>query len=119
MRRSPLDARMVDPTWATLNPDLLVIVAAKSGSATAVYPMLTVNTHWQAALSAGGDALWKELALARFPRLRRLLAMGPSTLAGATRRLGWSNQSISALSTANVPVNRMKVMNRLSFSPTH
>ena len=71
---------MEDATWATLDADLLVNIAAKSGSARALPPMLLVNQHWQAALGAGGDVLWKELALARFPRLQSLVALVPSTL---------------------------------------
>lgn len=70
----------MDATWATLDADLLVNIAAKSGCARALPPMLLVNQHWQAALGAGGDVLWKELALARFPRLQSLVALVPSTL---------------------------------------
>ena len=42
-----------------------------------------------------------------------------ATEAGATRRLGWSSQSISWETTARLPVSRMKAMKIDSFSPTH
>jgi hypothetical protein len=43
----------------------------------------------------------------------------PCTVDGATRRLGWSSQSISLERTASVPVKNTKLTKIASFSPTH
>ncbi len=54
----------------------------------------------------------------RIPAIRSQRG-GPWTIEGATRSVGWSSQSISALNTARVPVNRMNARNSDSFRPTH